>query len=223
MNEIKINNWRQILPVLEKSADQLTRDLLDTSRVISLPQNSTVFRQGDSCENYLIVLHGTVKVFTRAENGREILLYRLNAGDSCVLTTSCLFGNKNYPAEGQTETETTALAIPVKQFNKVLQQSSTFREMVFSAFASHLSELITLVEEVAFGKLDVRLAKHLLNQCDANNFLTSTHQNIATELGSAHEVISRLLKELESKGHITTGRGCIKINNVDALQNIANS
>lgn len=223
MNEIKINNWRQILPVLEKSADQLTCDLLDTSRVISLPQNSTVFRQGDSCENYLIVLHGTVKVFTRAENGREILLYRLNAGDSCVLTTSCLFGNKNYPAEGQTETETTALAIPVKQFNKVLQQSSTFREMVFSAFASHLSELITLVEEVAFGKLDVRLAKHLLNQCDDNNTLTSTHQNIATELGSAREVISRLLKELELKSYIITSRGCIKINDVDALQNIADN
>ena len=218
-----INNWRQVLPALEQSADELTRKLLDTSMVISLPENSTVFRQGGNCENYLIVLHGTVKVFTRAENGREILLYRLNSGDSCVLTTSCLFGNKNYPAEGQTETETTALAIPINQFNKVLQQSSTFREMVFSAFASHLSDLITLVEEVAFGKLDVRLAKHLLKQCDANNFLTTTHQNIATELGSAREVISRLLKELESKGHITTGRGSIKINNVDALQNIANS
>lgn len=218
-----INNWRQVLPELAQSADELTRDLLDASNIISLPEHNTVFRQGDSCKNYLIVLHGTVKVFTRAENGREILLYRLNSGDSCVLTTSCLFGNKNYPAEGQTETETTALAIPVNQFNKVLQQSSTFREMVFSAFASHLSALITLVEEVAFGKLDVRLAKHLLSQCDDKNFLTSTHQNIATELGSAREVISRLLKELESKGHITTGRGSIKINDMDALQNIANS
>ena len=218
-----INNWRQVLPELAQSADELTRDLLDTSSIISLPENSTVFRQGDSCKNYLIVLHGTVKVFTRAENGREILLYRLNSGDSCVLTTSCLFGNKNYPAEGQTETETTALAIPVNQFNKVLQQSSTFREMVFSAFSSHLSDLITLVEEVAFGKLDARLAKHLLNQCDDNNFLTSTHQNIATELGSAREVISRLLKELELKAYITTGRGYIKINDIDALQSIANS
>lgn len=221
MNDIKINNWRHVLPALEKSADELTRNLLDTSNVISLPKNSTVFRQGDSCKNYLIVLDGTVKVFTRAENGREILLYRLHGGDSCVLTTSCLFGNKNYPAEGQTETEVTALAIPVNQFNKALQQSSTFREMVFSAFASHLSDLITLVEEVAFGKLDVRLAKHLLNQCDDKNTLTSTHQNIATELGSAREVISRLLKELESKGFITINRGNINIIDVTALQGIA--
>lgn len=182
-----------------------------------------MFHQGDACSNYLIVLEGKVKVFTRAENGREILLYRLLSGDSCVLTTSCLLGNKNYPAEGKTETPVMALAIPVSQFNKALQQSVTFREMVFSAFSSHLSELITLVEEVAFGKIDVRLAKHLLNQCNDNNTLTSTHQNIATELGSAREVISRQLKELESKGLIKISRGNIEIIDVPALQGIANS
>ena len=135
----------------------------------------------------------------------------------------CLFGNKNYPAEGKTETAVTALAIPATQFNKALQQSTTFREMVFSAFSSHLSDLITLIEEVAFGKVDVRLAKLLLSQCDEKNTLTSTHQNIATELGSAREVISRQLKDLESKGYIIIKRGSIKIVNQAALKAIANS
>lgn len=223
INDTKTNNWRQILPELNQSADEIACRLLDNSNVISLPENSTVFKQGDACKNYLIILDGKVKVFTRAENGREIVLYRLHTGDSCVLTTSCLFGNKNYPAEGKTETAVNAIAIPVQQFNKVLQQSSTFREQVFSAFSSHLSDLITLVEEVAFGKLDVRLAKHLLKQCDHENSLTSTHQNIATELGSAREVISRQLKELESKGYIKINRGNIKIIDISALQNIANS
>ena len=223
MNDQKVNNWREVLPELEKSVDELTKNLLDASNIVSMPESTTVFQQGDACKNYLIVLDGKVKVFTRAENGREIVLYHLAKGDACVLTTSCLFGNKNYPAEGETETPVKALVIPAKQFNQVLQQSSTFREMVFSAFSSHLSNLITLVEEVAFGKLDVRLAKHLLNQCDDENTLTSTHQNIATELGSAREVISRQLKELELKGYIKTNRGYIKIKDVDALQNIANS
>ena len=221
MNDIKVNNWREVLPELEKSVDELTRNLLDTSSVVSMPENTTVFQQGETCKNYLIVLDGKVKVFTRAENGREIVLYHLYQGDSCVLTTSCLFGNKNYPAEGETETPVKALAIPVKQFNQVLQQSSSFRELVFSAFSSHLSDLITLVEEVAFGKLDVRLAKHLLNHCDNENTLISTHQNIATELGSAREVISRLLKELELKGYIKINRGNIKIIEATALQDIA--
>ena len=212
-----------INPDLDKPADEITCRLLDSSNIISLKQSSTVFHQGDACSNYPIILNGKVKVFTRAENGREILLYRLSQGDSCVLTTSCLFGHKNYPAEGKTETDVNALAIPVKQFNDVLKNSETFREMVFTAFSSHLSELITLVEEVAFGRLDVRLAKHLLEQGDENNIMTSTHQNIATELGTAREVISRQLKEMESKGYIEIKRGNIKTNDIPALQNISSS
>ncbi len=216
-------SWRQVLPELCESADETACTLLDAASIISLPENSTVFSQGDACNNYLLVLDGKVKVFTRAENGREILLYRLNKGDSCVLTTSCLFGNKNYPAEGKTETAVTALAIPSNQFSNALRESITFREMVFSAFSSHLSDLITLIEEVAFGKIDMRLAKYLLKQCNSENSLKSTHQNIATELGSAREVISRQLKELESKGYIEINRGNIKINDIDGLQSIANN
>lgn len=216
-----MNNWRKFLPELERSADSTVCELFDASSVISLAENKTVFHQGDSCNNYLIVLDGKVKVFTRAENGREILLYRLFTGDSCVLTTSCLLGKKNYPAEGKTETAVTALAISVTQFNIALQQSGTFREIVFSAFSSHLSALITLVEEVAFGKIDIRLAKHLLNQRDDENILTSTHQNIATELGSAREVISRQLKELETKGYLILNRGSIKITDLAAIQKIS--
>jgi CRP/FNR family transcriptional regulator len=218
-----MNSWRQVLPQLELSADEIACRLLDNASIISLPENTTVFQQGDACKNYLIVLEGKVKVFTRAENGREILLYRLGQGDSCVLTTSCLISNKNYPAEGMTETAVSALAIPVAQFNNALQQSATFRELVFSAFSLHLSELITLVEEVAFGKLDVRLAKLLLRQRDAQDTLASTHQNIATELGTAREVVSRQLKELETKGYIEIHRGNIKIKDTTALQKIADS
>lgn len=216
-------NWREILPELADSADDMACALYDDANVVQLPANSTVFHQGDACQNYLVVLKGNVKVFTRAENGREIMLYRLGRGDSCVLTTSCLFGNKNYPAEGQTETEVSAMAIPADRFNTVLKESVTFREQVFSAFSSHLSELITLVEEVAFGKLDIRLAKFLLAHKDEDDTLSATHQNIATELGSAREVISRQLKELEMKGYIKLNRGSIVLNDIEALQQIASS
>jgi CRP/FNR family transcriptional regulator len=214
-------NWRQILPELEDKADEIALQLLDDASILSLPENSTVFSQGDACRNYLIVLDGKVKVFTRAENGREILLYRLNKGDSCVLTTSCLFGHKSYPAEGITETEVTALAIPATKFNAALNQSNSFREMVFAAFSSHLSDLITLVEEVAFGKLNVRLAKYLIEQCDSDFKLSSTHQIIADDLGSAREVISRQLKELESRGCIKVSRGHIQITDTKMLKHIA--
>ncbi len=166
------NNWRDVLPNLDKSTDTQVSQLLDNAHLVSLKDNSTVFQQGDSCSNYYIILDGTVKVFTRAENGREIMLYRLNKGDSCVITTSCLFGNKNYPAEAQTEGLVTALAIPATQFNLAIQQSTAFRELVFSAFSVHLSELIVLVEEVAFGKaIDARFIKlKSLSSIKGDNF-----------------------------------------------------
>jgi CRP/FNR family transcriptional regulator len=81
MNRVAEPNWRNVLPELAKSADEITCQLLDSSKVMSLKQNSTVFHQGDACSNYLIILNGKIKVFTRAENGREILLYRLFQGD----------------------------------------------------------------------------------------------------------------------------------------------
>lgn len=221
MNVSDTVSWRKVLPELASTADKITAQLLDDANIVSLAQNSTVFHQGDACKNYLIVLAGKVKVFTRAENGREIVLYRLTQGDSCVLTTSCLFGRKNYPAEGETETDVVALAIPAMPFNDVLQTSTIFRQMVFSSFSSHLSDLITLVEEVAFGKIDIRLARHLLEHCDDNHILTATHQNIATELGTAREVVSRQLKDLESKGYIKINRGNLSINNPEALKKIS--
>jgi len=216
-------SWREILPSLKSDADEIALELFDSSNVITVPENTTVFSQGDACKNYLIVLDGKLKVFTRAENGREIVLYRLNSGDSCVLTTSCLFSHKNYPAEGETETMVKALAIPVSKFEAALQKSASFRAQVFSALSSHLSNMIVLVEEVAFGKLDVRLAKHLLAHRDENDTLTATHQNIATELGSAREVISRQLKELESRSLVEVNRGKIRVRDVPGLQALANS
>jgi CRP/FNR family transcriptional regulator len=215
--------WSELVPELAATADDITRRLYDEAGIIELPAKSTVFMQGDSCRQYLVVLKGTVKVFTRAENGREILLYRLVGGDSCVLTTSCLFSHSHYPAEGKTETDVIAMAIPASQFEFALQQSSSFREQVFATFSSHLTELIALVEEVAFGKLDIRLARYLLTECDASDTVLKTHQQIATDLGTAREVVSRQLKDLESEGVIELKRGAVSLRDKPRLEHTAAS
>jgi CRP/FNR family transcriptional regulator len=188
---------------------------------INMPAKATAFRQGDACSNYLLILSGRIKVLTRAENGREIVLYRLGDGDSCVLTTSCLFGNSRYPAEGVTETKVTALAIPAAKFHDAIQQSKAFREFVFSSFSSHLGSLIALVEEVAFGKLDIRLARHLIKHCTDITTIETTHQQLATELGSAREVISRQLKDFESRGWLKLHRGSIEILDKQSLEAVS--
>ena len=195
-----------------------TLAILSKANQLTVPAKTTLFRQGDLCKNYLLVLDGVIKVFSRAENGREIVLYRLSGGDSCVLTTSCLFGNVNYSAEGIAETEVTALAIPGKLFNEAVQNSEIFRQHVFKSFSANLSSLIGLVEGMAFGQLDMRLARYLLEQCDAELIIRKTHQDLATELGTAREVISRKLKDLETRGLLEISRGYIRIINKEALR-----
>ena len=211
---------KKILSLFSELDTPSTHELLEKAQQIEVPANTTLFRQGDSCKNYLLVLEGNIKVFTRAENGREIVLYRLGSGDSCVLTTSCLFGNTQYSAEGVSDTDITALAIPAALFRESVEQSEIFRNHVFKAFSSHLSSLIGLVEEVAFGRLDIRLAKCLLSQCGPSSILKTTHQELATELGTAREVISRQLKELEIQGLVELGRGSVRITDKTALEKI---
>jgi CRP/FNR family transcriptional regulator len=213
--------WKKVLPELAEIDAASAGGILERAREVSLPAQSAVFHQGDRCIHYLLVLEGVVKVLMRALNGREIVLYRLGAGDSCVLTTSCLFGNTRYPAEGVTETAVTALTIPADVFQRALQESAAFREFVFQSFTDHLASVISLVEEVAFGRLDSRLARQLLEHCGPDLVVRTTHQVLATELGSAREVISRLLKELEVQGRLELQRGSIRILDQAALELLA--
>lgn len=214
-------NWQQTFPHLNQVNDAVINNLMNNAGTITMPAKATAFHQGDTCSNYLLILSGSIKVMTRAENGREIVLYRLGDGDSCVLTTSCLFGNARYPAEGVSETDVTALVIPAEDFHRAIQQSRPFREFVFSSFSSHLGSLISLVEEVAFGRLDIRLARHLLKLAGNKHVLETTHQQLATELGSAREVISRQLKDFESRSWLKLQRGSIEIVDRQSLQELA--
>lgn len=181
------------------------------SQSVNVPANTTIFRQGDSCENYLLVLKGSVKVFSRAENGREIVLYRVQDGQSCTLTTACLFAKNPYPAEGITETDSTALMIPRSVFNQALAESDEFRKIIFDQYATRLSDVINLVENLSFGHLEIRLARLLLQLSADSNLIETTHHILATELGSAREVISRQLKEFERQQLIILQRGSIQI------------
>ena len=212
---------KKTLALFNELNSPATLAILSKANQMTVPAKSTLFRQGDLCKHYLLVLDGVIKVFSRAENGREIVLYRLSAGDSCVLTTSCLFGHVNYSAEGIAETEVTALTIPGKLFNEAVQNSEIFRQHVFKSFSANLSSLIGLVEGVAFGRLDMRLARYLLEQCDAELTIKITHQDLATELGTAREVISRKLKDLEMQGLLETSRGYIRITNKEALNTLS--
>jgi len=211
------NTILSLFPALNEAIGKDGINILDHSQQMMIPEGTIIFHQGDQCLNYLLVISGSVKVITRAENGREIVLYHIVSGGSCVLTTSCLISSDDYPAEGVTETDVLALAIPKPIFEQYMGESKAFRKQVFHSYGDRLIKLITLVEEISFAKLDIRLAKFLLENGSVNTPIRTTHQALATELGSAREVISRQLKEFENKGWVQLSRGKIEIRNHDAL------
>ena len=211
MNDVDLNELFSRCPSLSRITDAAGQAILSRSAIVDMPAGSNVFRQGDHCPHYLLVLEGSVRVFARAENGREIVLYHIHAGGSCVLTTSCLMGGGSYPAEGITETDVRALAISTEDFNRGLAESSTLRSFIFESYGERMRDLILLVEEVAFSRIDVRLARHLLALAHHSNVIDVTHQSLALELGTAREVVSRQLKEFERRGWINLRRGQVTL------------
>lgn len=214
-------SWIDRFPQLSGlSADDRTF-LLERAATVTIPAGTTVFAPGLAAESFLLVLEGTVRVQQVSENGREIVLYRVAGGETCIMTTACLLSDESYSAEGVTETDVDAVAIPKAAFEEAIARSPTFRRVIFSDYSHRISDLMHVVEEVAFGRLDKRLAHRLLDRADGNGVVNATHQELAAELGTAREVIGRQLKELERRGWVSITRGHVTLRNSAQLSAIA--
>lgn len=190
-------------------------------RVVELGPNQVVFAPGKKPDAFLLVLQGTVRVHQYGASGREIVLYRVSGGESCIMTTACLLSDEEYLAEGVTETPVTAVALGRGDFDALIARSPVFRRFVFSKYAARVTRLMELVEDVAFERIDKRLARKLLELAHDAQSLDTTHQSLAVELGSAREVISRQMKQFATRGWITATRGRIEIINRQALNALA--
>lgn len=197
------------------------RTLEASARVMSIPAGTVLFQDGAECSSYVLVLEGSIRVQKVSEGGREIVLYRVESGQSCVLTTNCLIAREDYSAEGIAESPVKALVLPAATFRALLAKSEAFRDFVFSAYASRIADLLMLIEEVAFGRIDVRLGGWLRQHADAKGEIRATHQDIAVELGTAREVISRQLKEFERRGWVALHRGRVEVKNSGGLASLA--
>ena len=201
---------RTLLPPAPVAEQEIVDRLLAQLHVVKLEKGRFVFHAGDTCDAFLILLSGSVRVQLTAASGREVTLYRIGPGGSCILTTSCLLSSDHYPAEAIAETELEAAAIPVAAFQEALERSAWFRRFVFDGFSMRLTSVIQKFEQLAFTSIDARLAAVLLAHEHAAAE-TITHQEIAVELGTAREVVSRHLKRFEQEGWIRLGRGKVQI------------
>lgn len=206
---------RSLIPGLEPEA--LAR--IQGAKTVRIDAGQVVFRPGQACSAFLIVGQGSVKVSTVTESGRELLLYRVGPGETCVLTTACLLAQSDYDAEGVTETAIDALAVPRGLFEELLASSAGFRRFVFSSYGERLRDLIGLVQEVSKRQVDRRLARFLAER--AATPIAMTHQEIAAELGTAREVVSRLLKQFAGEGLVALERRHIAVADPTRLLRIA--
>jgi len=188
--------------------------------LLELPAGTHIFAERQPCEGFPLLLAGTIKVVKTTPAGREMLLYRVEPGGSCIITSSCLLGHTPYSARGIAETPLALLVLPAPLFAKLIAEDSTFRDFVFHLFSDRIAGLMQLVEEVAFHRLDQRLAKLLLGKDEP---IRATHQALAEELGSVREIVSRLLKGFSAEGLVALGREQITLLDRDGLRQLAES
>lgn len=213
--------WIDRFPGLAQLGDDVKERLLRRSSILYLPKETVIFGPGKSPENMLFLLDGSVRVQQRSESGREIVLYRIHSGESCVLTTACLLAFDDYSAEGIAETDMQAAAIPRSVFDDLVSTSAKFRNFVFSAFSKRITDLFLMIDEVAFGRIDTRLAQKLNELVDDTGSVSATHQQLSVELGTAREVISRQLQEFQRRGWVKLSRGAIRLADPSAIKTFA--
>ncbi len=205
-------------PLLAGLDEPATQRVTAQARAVAAPAGTILARPGDSLPHFVLLTDGIVKVRGVSEGGREIVLYRVAAGETCVLSAAALLGELSLGAELVAETDIAGFALPQALFSDLVATAPAFRQLVFSTLATRLKDIVALLEDVAFRRIDARLADYLL----ARNAgaLALTHQEIAAELGTAREVVSRQLKEFERRGWLKLTRGQIDIIDRDALSRI---
>lgn len=213
--------WAEAFPALSRLEAEARALVASAGARVAVPRGTVLFRPGDQCHTFLMVLAGSVRVQMTSETGREIVLYRVGRGETCIVTTACLLSSTDYGAEAMAESDIDAVTLGAGPFHGLLACSAVFRNFVFASFGARLTGMMMLVEEVAFGRIDLRLARFLADHRDAAGGLDITHQALAVELGTAREVVSRQLKEFERRGLVELSRGRVGVPDPAALLALA--
>lgn len=205
--------------------DENIKELIKSRIVIeNLESNSQIMSRGDQCRGFSLILNGTIRVYKISDKGKEVTLYKLASGDTCYLSMSCMLTNEAYPAFAEVIEPTTIVFIPNDIFNKYIYNTLDFQKYMVTNLFSKYTDVINLLEEIAFERMDVRISKYLLDvslKTNNSNFLYLTQERIAQELGTSREVVTRILTDFKNKDIITTQRGKITIIDREKLNHIS--
>ena len=208
----------KVLPFLQGTETQLSRDFQRTAYFVRIPAGREIFIEGDRVNGIALMMSGIVRVYKISQTGREITLYRFGEGESCVITANAILHQQNFPAIAIVERDAEAVMIPAETFSDWVRRYDPWRDFVFNLVSDRLASLMEIVDEVAFQRMDRRVASFLLERSHLKNPISITHQEIANEIGSSREVISRILEDFAERGIIRLSRGEIKVLDFEGLK-----
>ncbi|MDD2441606.1 MAG: Crp/Fnr family transcriptional regulator [Clostridiaceae bacterium] len=208
----EIRQIEALFPVLTRIAQKDRQVIYAAGQLIELPVGQMLMQQNQQCQFIPLVLTGQLRVYTLSSSGREMTLFRTGPGDTCVLSIACQIKNQDFPALAQVEEAARLFMVPVPVYLQVLAGQPAWKDYIILTLYGHLTSTMQTLEAVAFNRTDRRLAEWLLShRVGSGEEIACTHEAIAVELGTAREVVSRLLGELKSQGAVALGRGKIRI------------
>jgi len=210
----------QMFPFISQLEAGLRQEFETACGLKHIEQGSRLTDPGSSCRFMMFVLAGCIKIFKLSPEGREITLFRVTSGDCCIMSAACILSGKPFPGMAIAEEAVIAAALPSPEFLNFYNRSEVLRQFVMGMFADRFEAMSLLVEEVTFNRMDKRLAKFLV-QNGRQMKLEITHEAIASELGTAREVISRLLNNFQKEGYVRLSRGELTIEDAASLQRLA--
>jgi len=203
-------DFLNVFPAFRGRLQKLVPAMIASSRQQSITRNARIYTEGDSCAAIAFIISGEIRVYKIGESGREITLYEIGPGETCILNASCILSQTSYPAHAVAVSDVSMLLVPSSDFKRFVMENEEMWAFVFTLLSQRLARVMELVEEVAFGRMDQRLMEYLLDK-SKNRYLETTHQKIANDLGTSREVISRLLKDFERKQKVRLSRNSITL------------
>ena len=212
----------ELFPVLQQLPETARQIIFSLGHMVVLPNEQMLMKQNQECQFIPMVMSGKLRIYKLSPNGREMTLYRIGPGETCLISIACQIKGEDFPAMAQVEGKTQLFMLPSFVCHDVLSSNLSWKDFIITSIYSHLTDVMETLEAVAFDRTDHRLVLWLLNKSDdKNSAILCTHEEIAVELGTAREVVSRLLGELKNKGIVTLGRGKIKIKDPEQLRLLA--
>lgn len=199
------------LPFLRTAAPAFREVFFEHAIQTTVKKGQPICLENNQCAHLPIALSGVARVYKVSDEGKELTLYRIEAGESCILTASCILNQQAFPANAVAVTDIDAIVVSSNHVNQWMHEYQDWRQYIFQLIARRLSNVIELVEEVAFQRMDTRLATYIYDASEASDTIKKTHEVIATDLGTSREVVSRLLKEFELQGIVALARGEIRV------------